>query len=198
MAKANIRNILKVANEATPEERLIGREWYQTAHRAAAELAEQHGVTMEQAAGVIAALSPNQPWSQNLIAAKKLLYAYANGLSLAEVTIAAYGLNKAKAWRICQGEPVLTVLKGNKVRSFFSNIAYPEAVGPVTVDGHAFAIWKGKRITTTSAQQRGLGRIGVYEQCAADYVTAAERVGLRPQELQAITWLAWRRKWGLK
>lgn len=42
------------------------REWYDAANNVAADLAAEHGVPIESAAGVVASLSPGAPWDDNV------------------------------------------------------------------------------------------------------------------------------------
>lgn len=50
---------------ATPTERETGLRWYEQAHAVAREIADAHNLTIEQAAGVVASLSPNSSWETN-------------------------------------------------------------------------------------------------------------------------------------
>ncbi len=59
---------------ATPEkEREMTAKWYEGANRIAADMAKKYGYTTEQAAGVIAAMSPQQPWFNNLYLADRVM-----------------------------------------------------------------------------------------------------------------------------
>lgn len=59
-----IRNIY----EATPDDiRHAGMHWYENVHDAAMKSAREHGRSTRQAAGVVAAVSPNMDWERNNI-----------------------------------------------------------------------------------------------------------------------------------
>ena len=59
-----LRNIY----EATPDElRESGLNWYADVHDAARKSAKEHGRSVRQAAGVVAAVSPNMDWDSNNI-----------------------------------------------------------------------------------------------------------------------------------
>jgi hypothetical protein len=61
---------------APEEKRKEFAHWYEGAHKIAHELAEKYGVDDASAAGVIAALSPQQDWSQNVYFADQVLDVY--------------------------------------------------------------------------------------------------------------------------
>ena len=60
-----------------------------------------------------------------------------------------------------------------------------------TIDGHAYNIAKGKRVTLTD-NETGMGK-AEYQKMQAAYYRAAKRIGLKVYELQAITWVVWKR-----
>lgn len=63
--------------ESYPEEyREISTLWYDGANKIANELAADYGVSPEQVAGIIASLSPQNDWYQNVRAAELLLLAF--------------------------------------------------------------------------------------------------------------------------
>jgi hypothetical protein len=64
------------------------------------------------------------------------------------------------------------------------------------VDGHAYAIWAGERIATTKTPKISAK---LYASISADYIQAADTINAvtgasySAAQVQAITWLAWRR-----
>lgn len=56
-----------------PEWRARAAQWYVGANRIANEMAEQYGLTADQVAGVLAALSPQQDWFRNASLAQRVL-----------------------------------------------------------------------------------------------------------------------------
>jgi len=191
-----VRNILKVYRKATDQEYKAGREWYQVANSEAQQIAL--GVSLSQAVGVIAALSPNNKWTRNVINARDMINAYNLGNSLDSFKVSTYGANKRKAWSIledglCSDADILKRLNGRKVQAFYSNIMGCDNV--CTIDGHALNIALGKRHSLTS----DANRVGVrlYRELVEAYTRAARREGLKGYEMQAITWTAWRRLHGI-
>lgn len=66
-------NILHVFDAVPESIREQTRHWYIGANRLAGGMAEEFGVSIEQAAGVIAALSPQKDWDQNVSLARRVL-----------------------------------------------------------------------------------------------------------------------------
>jgi hypothetical protein len=160
-----------------------------------AVIIKRYSVSADAVAGVIAALSPNNRWERNLRDADALIRAYTlGGLSDAlEVKTSTYNKNKAKALDILGGKLPLDVLGGLKVRAFYGCII---GADDVCVDGHAYAIWRGERISTSSTPKISAK---LYGSIVADYVKAAATINsvlgttYRAYQVQAITWLTWRR-----
>lgn len=117
-----------------------------------------------------------------------------------------------RAVRISRGESPDYVLNGHKVRSFYNNIAGPRnRYDDVTVDSHAFSVAMGRKYSSGSteykyfsgsgAKKRGwapigsdtLGVVGLYSAYADSYRRVAAKYGLTGRQMQAITWVQWRR-----
>jgi hypothetical protein len=188
-------NILAVFFKATDLETINGAEWYPAANHAARIMASRYSVTLEIAAGVIAALSPNNRWERNLTDADFMIRAYsAGGHDAADsIKVGTYNANKIKALAILSGDDCLQILGGLKVRAFYDCILAGDSV---CVDGHAYAIWTGGYIPTTKTPKI---TPKLYEAISADYRLAAATVNSILQseysaaQIQAITWLTWRR-----
>ena len=188
-------NILAVFFNATDLERINGEQWYAVARQAATVLADRYGVSASTAAGVIAALSPNNRWTKNLDNADALIRAYKlGGIDAANlVKVATYNNNKIKALKILDSGEPLDILGGLKVRAFYNCILGGDSV---CIDGHAYAIWAGLYIPTTKTPKI---TPKAYEIISADYRLAADKINLilnanySAAAVQAITWLVWRR-----
>lgn len=173
-----VANILATFERATPDELSAGTLWYWDAHGIAADLTpgDPH-----RGAGILAALSPQVSWPENVRAAHAVLRGE-------DPPCLPLSVDRARA--ILQGASPEATLGGRKVRSFYRNIHRPDIGGAVTVDRHAVAIATGVRDIT----DRRLERPGVYVAIAGAYRTAARRTALLPHELQAVTWLTHRRE----
>jgi len=189
-AKPNAQRILDVWHLATPDEIDAGMTWYDAAHDLAVELTPENP---REAAGVIAALSPRTPWVRN----QDLAYrAYRDGAASGTL-----GANTRKADAIMAGADFADVLKGDKVRNFAEIIADPSNPDAVCVDRHAFDVAQGR---VTNDETRGaLTRVGMYDRFAEAYRRAARTlsadlgVQVTPAQVQAVTWVVWRRLKGI-
>jgi hypothetical protein len=192
--------MLQLASQA---DLAAGIEWYTRAERLGHRLADEYGCTFEQAVGVIAALSPNNRWARNCADAEAVIQAWAVGADPSAVTVCTYGAMRVKACRIlAMADPsqaaIATILNGRKITAFFLSITgRPDAV---CVDGHAYAIWVGQRITTTNTPSLG---VKLYADIARAYVLVAKRSAalcgevLTPAQVQAVTWVTYRRLVGV-
>ena len=191
-----IYNITSVYRDADETQHAEGLLWYSDALKSANLMAIKHGVPVYIAVAVIAALSPNNKWSRNIINADALIGAFIRGDGIDSVKVSTYHKMKAKAWDILAARPdydaAKKMLKGQKITSFFCDIM---GEFNVTIDGHARNIAYGERVGLTDDRSN----IGVreYRALQAAYEAAAERLGLMPYQLQAITWRVWRDRHGI-
>jgi hypothetical protein len=178
----NLKHLIQVYKQATPEETEQGKAWYFDAKKQLKESLPKNSC-IHLAAKITAVLSPACPWERNLHEAISLL----NADKPEEITVSTYGQNKAKALRILRGEEDLEN-KSKKTFSFYHNIAMPETSRLVTIDRHAFKALQGIRegggVSVTSKQY------GIAQEY---YQILADLVDLKPHELQAITWLTFKR-----
>ena len=199
MTRTNIDNIKAVYQLASLTEQQDGVTWYPAADQIAISLADRYEISEPQAIGVIAALSPRNRWERNVQDADALIAAFrAGGPDQAMLTrVCTFTANKAKAVRVLQLSraadlaTVLDVLSGPKLREFASCIA---GLPDVCIDGHAFCIWQGERTGLKDVPAIG---VKLRRQIKADYVTAADELGVTPSACQAVTWVAWRRLHGV-
>lgn len=192
-------NILAVFFSAGPAEIEEGLRWYSNANQIARKIAASYlGHNYERAAGVIAALSPNNRWERNARDAEALIKAFVNGADPNIVKVSTFGKNKQKAIDILNGGDPTTVLGGRKVLAFYNCIIGAE---DVCVDGHAYSVWIGQRVATSKTPKISST---LYDKIAADYRLATKQINIicanggsrqfyRPSDVQAITWVTWRR-----
>lgn len=160
-----------------------GLGWYLAANSIARDISTDTGVAVAQCAGVLAALSPQTSWAENIRLAHE---------ACSDPTTPTTGHTTDatdKADRILTGEDPLAVLGGRKVRSFYRNILTPTTAGPVTVDRHAIDLLVGRK---GAVNDRILERPGAYVYAAAAYRAAARELAILPHQAQAIAWLVWR------
>ena len=192
-----IDNIIKIYKLATPEEKRDGIVWYANAYSDCNRIALDLSVPVHIVTGVVAALSPNNKWDRNVTNARELIQAFVNGDDMDSVKVSTYHTMKKKAWSILEDMPdhegVVVLLNGQKIVSFYRNIMGDDTC---TVDGHAKNIYYGERHGLTD-DRTNVGK-KEYKTISDAYVKAGKRVrvngrSLKAFEIQAITWVVWRR-----
>lgn len=119
-----------------------------------------------------------------------------------EKGIATYRQNSDKAWRMLTDQPdyqgMKVMLNGQKTISFYECIMGEDAC---CIDGHARNIAYLERVNLTD-NKSGIGK-KEYAMLQDAYRMAAKKLRyqnkrLKAYELQAVTWVAWRRIHGIK
>jgi hypothetical protein len=113
------------------------------------------------------------------------------GEDYSKAKVSAYPLNRAKAIRILKGGMPLDVLKGPKTRSFYRNMVDPLDREAVTIDFHAMAITRG-RVLKAKDREASFG-LREYNRIAECYREVGRKEQLLPNQVQAITWVTWKR-----
>ena len=192
-------NILAVYQLASTYDRQQGLDWYARAKKFAAQLVLRYDtISLSQAIGVIAALSPRNKWERNLADAENLIKVYrVDPQSAANVKVCTFGKNKAKALQIlaltdANWDSVLAILSGPKLREFASCIMGDKQ--EVCIDGHAYSVWLGDRVTLANVPSIG---VKLRRTIKADYQAASKALGVPASTVQAVTWCAWRRIHGV-
>ena len=199
MSTKNVNNIKAVYLLSTTQEKIDGAKWYQSAHDIAMQLAIDYGLTLQTTAGVIASLSPRNKWSRNVIDAENLIEAFVcDPESAANIKVCTFGKNKEKALNILKADQdfytdnVRDILKGPKLVEFFNCIL---GVEDVCIDGHAYCIFNGSRTSLKDVPSIG---VKLRAEIKSDFKKAAAKFKISPAEMQAITWVTWRRIYGVK
>lgn len=197
MTVKNRNNIERVFKLATPEEIKDGVTWYALAQADARRMAIYYSIPLTTVVGVIASLSPNNKWERNVINAKDLIEGYLNGEHKESIKVSTYHAMKDKAWSMLEDmletdEDILTRLNGQKIKSFYECIMGYDAC---CIDGHAYNIWRYERVGLTT-DKTNIGK-KLYAEIQGDYVRVAKKLDMKAYELQAITWVAWRRIHGI-
>lgn len=190
------QNILAVYNLASVTDRQQGQSWYARAFIFATQLSEQYNIETATIVGVIASLSPRNRWERNMQDAESMVKAYAAGADyddLLKLKVCTFNVGKQKAAKILteaisDRQELLATLKGPKLQEFFNCILGDS--GDVCIDGHAYSIWAGDRITLANVPSIG---VKLRRTIKADYQEAAKILGVEPHVVQAITWVCWRR-----
>mgnify|MGYP003639389834 FL=1 len=208
--KLAVKNIIAMRRKAKPEDVSHGIAWYAEAYEQCRIMADRYDLPIYIVAGVVAALSPNNRWSTNVTNAYDLINAWHNDDTPDNVSVCTYNAMKLKAWSILREMPdryeendtlivdeVKTILNGKKIVCFYENIMGDDTC---TIDGHARNIAYNERVNLTDNKTS----IGVkeYANLQDAYRIAASRCRvngrrLKAYELQAITWVTWRKLHGI-
>lgn len=184
-------NILRILDSASDSELREGREWYRNARSIAAGLADKYMLeSVEHGAGIIAALSPSTAWHVNIRDAHAVCSARQGDPLPACST---YGPMIYRAIQIRDGAKPLDVLGGPKVIRFYKCIINPESCTDVVIDRHAFMLATGAvrdlKESLNELKRKGRYQTNGYSRCQR----AAKERSMLPHQLQATTWLTWRR-----
>lgn len=190
----SVANLRKALDLATPEHIKRGSTWYADFRRdilhaaATVGLIAKDKATVSKLVGIAAAFSPQKNPSCNLCLLRQFVAWHWIKTEQPARPIVHCKAQDRKAFAILQGADPANVLCGPKESAFYHNIMGDPSY--VTIDGHAYAAWLGRYITTDKIKvpKGGPNR----EACRLAYVTLADELGLLPSELQAILWLAWR------
>ena len=189
-------NLEAVWVKASPADIEAAKASYRRYQTITTAIAEKYGFGSRVGAGVFAALSPNNDYHGNLRDTNSLLAAAGTGKGIDDFSVSTYGPNKRKAWRIAKGEDPADLIIALKTRNFFHNIVDPESPNWVTIDGHMFNVYHGKRRPIQSHNNKDR----VVKVTAKDYVIIAQAIktfamekGLIPCQMQGVLWITWRR-----
>lgn len=187
-----VRNILKVYRQATVDEITHGMQWYALAKEDAQAIADHCEIPLRIATGVIAALSPTNDWNQNVKDADLFCKTFVSGGYFEDVKASTYKPMWEKAWKILSSVPhsddaVATILNGPKITDFFLCIlGYDVCV----IDGHAWCIANNDRRALQEVPHIGKK---LRKELQDAYAKAAKKAGIKPYQMQAITWVTWKR-----
>lgn len=192
-AKKCINSIIRFYLLATSTEIKDGISWYNDANNYCKELAQRFNITLPQAAGIIAAFSPQSGWVEN----KRYAVTYLLNPSL-QLRSEVQQLKAHKIVTLKSETEIYNALSTNgqafKTKAFFVNILNPDIVTGVTIDRHAIAvcIQKPDNVYALSKDyaQPTEQQYKFFETC---YMAASKKLNILPHELQAITWLTYRR-----
>ena len=185
--KRCVDNIIDVYRSASDSDLVNGCEWYEVAMQTTfgKKLKDMSEEDRMKAAGVIAAVSPLKSWSHNMEIARSIIIdgkyeGHTNAM-----------LNKARRiMGLDAPNPgdIVDILSGDKIKSFFLNLIGHKSV--VTIDRHAISICLGRSIGDNEGNITS-NQYLFFQRC---YNIAADILGFKtPYELQAVTWLTWRR-----
>jgi hypothetical protein len=174
-------NIEAVLLEATAAEFTFGHDWYQIAHDWCHEAAERTGASLEGIATATAVLSPQCPWETNK---QNVLKVAEEG---SEVKIFASRKAKAEAW-LAMFDGLRIPSNRPKTHAFADCLARPLESTHCVIDRHAIKVaWGvlGKKAITITTKR--------YLEAEEAYNIVANKFGLKAHQVQAITWVTYKR-----
>ena len=184
-------------NRIPSSDRNVAISWYQEAHDFAHFMAFTYHITVQQAAGVIAVLSPRVTWEQNLSGAMNLTLTHFEGKEVYEATLCGYPDNIVKAWNIlCNPDVATEQLLGKrapKVRAFYDNILYPKSSTDVTIDSWMVRAYYNDTHHTGTIKNED-ERLAI----KSEVERLAIKYGFRALDMQAILWIQIRKEGGAK
>jgi hypothetical protein len=177
--------ILDILGMATPEELEDGKNWYSDAYLTAVNLSELSDgrQTPQQVVKVMGLLSVGVSWERTISLTIDMLsmddckHPYGR-----QIEGARRVLSTGYKWEKILGH-------GPKVDAFVAAILGFE--DSVVIDRHAYSILLGR--PTTPKERCKLQSKEFYKECADIYRKVASELGMPACQLQAITWLTWRR-----
>lgn len=174
-------NLLWTLDSATESQYTRGLRWYDEANAECYALSSRLGIPFTRFAGLVSALSPQMRWEDNINAAF-------GTVTDPDYRPPTYGINVKKAERILKGEPVEQVLNGPKTIAFYRCILDPWSSESVAIDRHQIRLLYPLR--EDKERQRILNVL--YAELEEVHREVAGGEGMRPHEVQAITWLVQR------
>ena len=163
--------------DAPPATLVAGGNWYSEGQSMCRELALEHGITLEQAATVLAAFSPMTPWDRNVFLATEFI----NGRK-----VATLGNNIRMAERGIVGG--IDTLKGQKTNAFARNLSGD--LDAVTIDTWMI---KAAGIVREPGKKKGINKCE-YNTLALALTNVARDNQIAPAVMQAIIWIQIRGK----
>lgn len=187
----HVENILKVFEQATQQEIAHGLNWYPDAKSQSRDIADNAELPLHIAVGVIAALSPTNDWNQNIKDGKLFCDTFVNGGYYEDVKASTYKKMWEKAWTILESvgdyEEVASILNGPKITDFYRCIMGENVC---VIDGHAWCIAFADRRVLQEVPNIGKK---LRKELQEAYKIAGEKMGMTAYEMQAITWVTWKR-----
>lgn len=179
-----MEHIIKTFYQATPEDIKEGVSWYRNAREWATWCASEYHISPETVVKMIAVLSPRNRWEWNLQDVIRILNAVRDNKADQYIPCHAFQKNVKIAINIARG---IDCTHGIKVTAFIDNICHANS-RRVTVDVWAFRTW----IDDYNAPARQIPP-KLYAIIEKDYRDAADALGYKPYEFQAIVWVVARK-----
>lgn len=187
MSLQNIRKVLRQVDAIDRQEGMVAYERY---HDLLSRIANHYSAPFDKTVAVFCSLSPNNDYMGNLRSTVSVLQGWQEGRGVDDVTVSTYKACRNRAWAYLTGRAeFVNRTRGQKVLSFYQNILDPSDMQPVTIDGHMYCIWAGKRMTMVKVAYLKFH----YNTVAGAFREVAREEGIRPNQLQGMLWFTWKR-----
>jgi hypothetical protein len=195
MLNEYVENILAIFRESDQSEMAHGLNWYPDAKSQSHDIADETELPLHIVVGVVAALSPTNDWNQNIKDAKLFCQTFVDGGYFEDVKASTYKKMWEKAWNILSSvddyEGTAKILNGPKITDFYRCI---QGENVCVIDGHAWCIAHNDRRVLQEVPYIGKKH---RQELQEAYKIAGEKAGLTAYEMQAVTWVTWKRIWGV-
>jgi hypothetical protein len=183
--RQQVNRIVKYMDVATVLETKQGMSWYHDARMLCVELSSVYPVTLSQVSQCISVLSPQKKWETNKLEVVALFNQVFNGV---KPTFGFFATHKQvqECKDIIKGKFAIPY-KRTKTYSFADNIASQDS-DEVTIDRHALRV-------AYDSQDASIDKVSPvqYREARAAYKIVADSIGLKAFEVQAITWVVYKR-----
>ena len=182
-------NIRCILDDATQDEFETGLNWYSSARGLMDRLSVKSGRSTQVITGILAALSPETKWTANVKDTVALL-------KDDNAVVTTYDNNRDKAIAIKSGRLNAHSHYSQywrKTGAFYSNILEPDVDYRVTIDRHSARIAHGYYLTGDESI-RYCNTKPKYTKTEFAFRIVAGENNILVHQLQAITWLTYRRK----
>ena len=189
IVKGSYRNIVSAYYKASPTSHVEGNSWYIDAHDIAKQISAMlDSDDIKVGAGILAALSPQMEWGDNVTEAIKLA---TTGKAPRQTKA-----NEDKAILIGSNIDPEEVLGGEKVLAFYHAIVNPVGQAKPVIDRHAISVYYGKPVLKKE-WSRVFGNKKVMHRIQSAYIRAGRVLNRHYNVVQATTWVQHRKDKGV-
>lgn len=188
-------NLHRYIDLATPQDIEEGLNWYPEANEFCRVLANKHGLTLQQVAGITSAFSPQCAWGTN----KEFVKSFLDSGGKARVTTHERVTKAKKMLKTTDYEEIMSLLSVRengalKTRAFYDSICRPTETDLVVIDRHQIAA-SLQRPDATYALDANMAQItpvqyNFLSECTRE---VARSLGYTYSATQAIIWGTYRR-----
>jgi len=183
------KHILNWYKRADLNLKMDGLQWYEEANNFVQDTVDTCELNARYSfSQVVSILSPQVDWETNKKNAVAVYQTWKNKGDVLGLKMFATELQKINALNALEGTYRIPE-KARKTRSFALNIFKPDLGDSVTIDRHAVKValndLKAGGVSLTTKQ---------YDLAADCYRKVADKIGIKPCQLQAVTWLQYKKE----